>query len=227
MAPPTEVAWLEPLPGALLTDERADPEAVYSTAESVKLAFIAALQSLPARQRAVLLLRDVLAWSAAETADTLEMSVPAANSMLHRARQTMTEARASDGGAAAADPDDPAIRRLLEAYLVAWQRDDVDGLVATLKADVRLAMPPSASWFDGREAVVGFIRSFVMSQGAYTGEPTTANAQPAFEMTVTGPDGVVRRVGLQVLTIDAEGVSSIDFFLDPELYAAPPPAGTG
>lgn len=220
---PNDISWLEPLPGDYLTDESLDPAAAYSSAESVKLAFIAALQTLPARQRAVLILRDVLAWSAAETADALDMSLGAANSALHRARQTVTEQAGDRDPVAQQDPDDPKLIRLLEAYLRAWQRDDIDGLVATLQADVRLAMPPSVSWYSGRDDVAGFLGSFVLPQGTYSLVPTTANGQPAFETIVRGPDGIDRPAGMQVLTVDAEGVSAIDFFLDPAMQGDPLP----
>ena len=218
-----DISWLEPLPGGYLTDETLDPAAAYSSTESVKLAFIAALQTLPARQRAVLILRDVLAWSAAETASALDMSLGAANSALHRARQTVAEHAGDRDPVAQQDPDDPKVIRLLEAYLRAWQRDDIDGLVATLQADVRLAMPPSVSWYSGRDDVVRFLGAFVLPQGAYSLVATTANGQPAFETLVRGPDGVDRPVGMQVLTVDADGVSAIDFFLDPAMQGAAPP----
>ena len=219
----SDISWLEPLPGDYLTDEALDPAAAYSSAESVKLAFIAALQTLPARQRAVLILRDVLAWSAAETADALDMSLGAANSALHRARQTVAAEGSQRDPVAQQDLEDPKIIRLLDAYMRAWQHDDIDGLVATLQADVRMAMPPSVSWYSGRADVAGFLGSFVLSQGAYSLVPTTANGQPAFETVMRGPDGVERPVGLQVLTVDDAGVSAIDLFLDPAMQGEPSP----
>ena len=221
---PSDISWLEPLPGSYLNDETTDPAAAYSSAESVKLAFIAALQTLPARQRAVLILRDVLAWSAAETADALDMSLGSVNSALHRARQSVAADGSERDSVAQQEPDDPKIVRLLDAYLRAWQRDDIEGLVATLQADVRLAMPPSISWYSGRSDVGGFLSTFVLPRGAYSLVSTTANGQPAFETVMRLPDGTERRVGLQVLTVDETGISFIDFFLDPALHPQTTPA---
>ena len=159
-APATEISWLEPLPtGAVRTD--LDPAAAYSQTESVKLAFIAALQSLTPGQRAVLILRDVLAWSTAETAETLGLSEPAASSALHRARQRLRETYHPTGVDASprSDPEDPRVRTMLVAYVDAWRRSDVDGLVEALRTDVRIAMPPSPSWYRGRDDVLEFLRT--------------------------------------------------------------------
>lgn len=213
----TDIAWLEPIPGEHLDGASLDPASLYTLAESVKLAFVAALQTLPPRQRAVLLLRDVLAWSAAETADALGMSVGAANSALHRARQRLAATHHASGidAVRAADPDDPGIVRLLDAYVRAWQRDDVDALVEVLRDDVRIAMPPSPAWYDGRDDVVGFLRSAVFPRGTYRLAPTTANAQPAYRMWLReADDGAERSIGLQVLTIVGDAIASIDVFLE-------------
>ena len=188
-------------------------------AESVKLAFIASLQVLPPRQRAVLILRDVLAWSAVETADAIGMSVGAANSALHRARRRMEETHHAGGRDAVGPeaPDDPAVNRLLDAYVRAWQEDDVDGLVSIVREDVRLAMPPLPSWYSGCADVVAFLRAFVMPQGVFRLEAASANAQPAFVIWVSPPDGSERLVGIQVLDVLGGLVASIDNFLTDEL----------
>src|SRR5206468_8739542 len=125
-----------------------DPVARYDLQESVSLAFIAALQTLPSRQRAALLLRDVLGWSARETADALDQSVSATNSAVHRARVALRTSHHRSGITAvpAAGPEDAFARRLLEAYVRAWAADDIDALLATMREDVRLAMPPSPGW---------------------------------------------------------------------------------
>jgi RNA polymerase sigma-70 factor (ECF subfamily) len=214
-----EIAWLEPLPGDLLGDAELDPAARYSVRESVSLAFLAALQSLPARQRAVLLLRDVLAWTTAETADALSIPVGAAESLLHRARQKLAAGHHRTGAWAMPSswPTDPQIRRLLSAYVRAWETDDVDALVATLKAEVRLAMPPSPSWYAGRGPVVEFLRRWVLPQGRWRMPLTSANGQPAVGVIGIGRDGRDTPLGIQVLTIDKTGISDITAFMHPAI----------
>jgi RNA polymerase sigma-70 factor, ECF subfamily len=235
-APPRlEVPWLEPIPDALIDaaaaevaadtghgSAEADPAARYDLRESVSLAFIAALQALPARQRAVLLLRDVLGWQATEAAATLEMSVPAVNSTLHRARTVMRSTHHRTGLAAVPDrpPGNAVARHLLDAYVRAWSTDDVDGLLATMREDVRLAMPPSPTWFDGRPAVADALRIWVFGTlrppSGYRLVPTRANGQPA---AVFGPaDDPSRLDGLQVLEFDArDRLASATIFLNPTL----------
>ena len=222
-APPdaaaTEISWLEPIPADYFSDASLDPAAAYSMAESVKLAFIATLQTLPPRQRAVLILRDVLGWSAAETANALDMSPGAASSALHRARQRVAKTHHASGIDAVAESDlsDPGVIRLLDAYVRAWERDDIDGLVATLREDVRLAMPPSPSWFAGRVDVVEFLRTWIWPQGSYRLTPTSANAQPAYVMSLRGPDGAEQQLGIMVLTLSGARISAIDCFMAPDL----------
>jgi RNA polymerase sigma-70 factor (ECF subfamily) len=228
-APPeTEIAWLEPLPDDIVAGAggRAgsiDPAARFDLRESVSLAFIAALQVLPPRQRAVLLLRDVLAWTARETADALDMTVPAANSALHRARAAMqaTHHRTGREAVASAAPDNPAVRRLLDAYVRAWQSDDVDGLVATMRADVRLAMPPSPSWYEGRAAVEAGMRRWIFGAlrpvAGYAVRSTIANGQPA---AVFAPaDDADHPLGVQVLDVADGRVAAITVFLDGAIAA--------
>ena len=216
-----EIAWLEPLPEEFLGDAELDPAARYSVRESVSLAFLAALQALPARQRAVLLLRDVLAWSAAETAAALEMTVGAATSLLHRARETLAAGHHRTGAWAMPStwPADPHIRRLLSAYVRAWETDDVDALVATLKAEVRLAMPPSPSWYAGRDSVVEFLRRWVLPQGRWRLPLTSANGQPAVGVIGIGRNSRETPVGIHVLTLDATGIGDITAFMDPAVAA--------
>ena len=228
-APPepalSEVAWLEPIPDALLAGVAHDPAARYDQRESVSLAFIAALQSLPARQRAVLLLRDVLGWQAAEAATALEMSLPAANSALHRARSAMRGSHHVTGLEAVPDrpPSDETSRRLLDAYVRAWAADDVAGLVATMREDVRLAMPPSPTWFDGRAAVEVALREWVFGPlrppAGYRTVATSSNGQPAVLFgAASGQDKPAAFDGVQVLDADASGkLSRITVFLDPTI----------
>jgi RNA polymerase sigma-70 factor (ECF subfamily) len=216
---PNDIAWLEPLPEEFLGDAELDPAARYSIHESVSLAFLAALQALPTRQRAVLLLRDVLAWSASETADALDMTAGAASSLLHRARETLAAGHHRTGAWAMPStwPTDPDVRRLLSAYVRAWESDDVEGLVATLKDEVRLAMPPSPSWYAGRGPVVEFVRRWVLPQGRSRLPLTSANGQPAVGVIRIGRDGSEKTLGIQVLTLDATGINDITAFMDPAI----------
>jgi RNA polymerase sigma-70 factor (ECF subfamily) len=220
--PRTDIAWLEPIPDALILGADHDPAARYALRESVSLAFIAALQVLPARQRAVLLLRDVLAWNARETAEALGMTIAAANSALHRARSAMrmTHHRTGVDAVDSRPPDDPIVRRLLDAYLRAWEADDVRGLVATMREDVRLAMPPSPSWYDGRTAVESALRTGVFGSfrpaGGFRLQPTAANLAPAF---ILGGAGQAEPLGLQVLRVVDGTVAEITVFLAPDIAA--------
>ena len=186
----------------------------------MKLAFIAALQSLTPGQRAVLILRDVLAWSTAETAETLGLSEPAASSALHRARQRLRETYHPAGVDAfpGSDPEDPGVRRMLAAYVDAWRRSDIDGLVETLRTDVRIAMPPSPSWYHGRDDVLEFLRTWIWSRGEFQLRAASYNAQPAFQTWLAGP-GPETLFAIQVLVVGRDGISAIDFF-SPESAAA-------
>ena len=221
--PITEIAWLEPLPDEYVAGAATDPAARYDLRESVSLAFIAALQVLQPRQRAVLLLRDVLGWSAREAADALDQSVSATNSALHRARVALRASHHLSGVAAvpAAAPEDPFARRLLVAYVRAWAADDIDALLATMREDVRLAMPPSPAWYSGREAVAELLRRWIFGalrpSGGFTTQPTRANGQPAF--LFGSGDDPERPIGVVVLTLGDGSVVEITVFLDESLAA--------
>jgi RNA polymerase sigma-70 factor (ECF subfamily) len=218
---PNDIPWLEPIPDELIADAALDPAARYSLHESISLAFVAALQALPPRQRAVLILRDVLALSSAETADALDMTLPAADSALHRARSTLAASHHRTGLARmpAAWPSDPEVRRLLDAYVRAWESDDVDGLVATLRDEVRLAMPPSPSWYRGRDVVVDLLRRWVFPQGPFRMRLTAANGQPAALLLAIDDSDMPTPMGVQVLTIEDGGIIGIDVFMDPQITA--------
>jgi RNA polymerase sigma-70 factor (ECF subfamily) len=223
-APPiTEIAWLEPLPDALVAGAATDPAARYDLQESVSLAFIAALQVLPPRQRAVLLLRDVLGWSARETADALDQSVSATTSSLHRARVALRSSHHRSGIAAvpAAGPDDPFARRLLEAYVRAWATEDIDALLATMREDVRLEMPPSPAWYSGRAIAAELLRRWIFGAlrppGGYATRPTRANGQPAF-VFASGADPT-RPIGVVVLSVGSGAVTAITAFIDERIAA--------
>jgi RNA polymerase sigma-70 factor (ECF subfamily) len=223
-APIFEPIWLEPFPDEWLSDATvtagANPETRYTARESVRLAFIAALQTLPPRQRAVLLLRDVLDWSAAETATCLDMTVPAANSALHRARATLARHEAAGRDHARPALDDPAVQQLLERYLHAWETADVDGLVALLREDAVATMPPTPTWFKGRAAIGKFASAMFneLGPGRQRLLPARANAQPAFALYVAEqPGGPFAARGLQVLTPSPDRLTRLDMFLQPDI----------
>jgi RNA polymerase sigma-70 factor (ECF subfamily) len=209
-----EIGWVTPLPGGA-SGPAADPAAVVAGRGSVRLALVAALQQLPATQRAVLILRDVLGWRAAEVAELLDTSADAVHSALARARERLRRA----------GPDEETLRepvaggvqrRLLDGYARAFADGDVDGLVRVLRADVALEMPPHLTWFAGRGTVCGFFaRTVFPSLGPVSLAPLTANGGPAFAVYAGGA-----LHALQVLTLARGGVSRIVSFNDPALFAA-------
>ena len=158
-APPlVESVWIEPYPDTAIADGLAAPEARYEQRESVELAFVAALQHLPARQRAVLILRDVLGFSAAEVADTLETTPKAVYSSLQRAHKSVDEhLPAYSQQATLRSLGDARVRRIVETYVDAWERGDVDTIVSMLAEDAILAMPPRPSWYRGIEQARVFL----------------------------------------------------------------------
>jgi RNA polymerase sigma-70 factor, ECF subfamily len=220
-APPADLPWLQPYPDLLL-DESPEPGDAVVARETIELAFLAAIQHLPARQRAALILRDVLDWSANETAAVLEISVAAANSALQRARATMQEqlppTRLEWATAAEAEA---AERTLLQTYLEAFERHDDRQLVAILREDVRMAMPPHPTWYNGREAVATFLAEVAFRPGSDTHRfvPTRANRQPAFGV-YRGDGADARPFAVNVVRIESGLVAESDFFLYPELFPA-------
>ena len=219
--PPADLPWLQPYPDRLL-DEGPEPGDAVVARETIELAFLAAIQHLPPRQRAVLILRDALDWSADETAAVLEMSVAAANSALQRARATMKEqlpVRRLEW-ATAADAED-AERSLLQTYMDAFERHDDRQLVALLREDVRLAMPPHPTWYEGREAVAAFLAGVLFAPGAEARRlvPTRANRQPAFGI-YHGVGAGARPSSIHVVGIESGLVADMHFFLYPELFPA-------
>jgi RNA polymerase sigma-70 factor (ECF subfamily) len=221
--PSADVPWLEPIPDALFTDEPsppedADPAAIVVSRESMRLALIAALQYLPARQRAVLILRDVLAWSAAETAQLLDLTVPAVNSLLQRARERLQRVGPVEGGLA--EPTEPERRELLDRYAAAFAAADVDALTALLADDAVYEMPPERAWFLGRSTIGGFFVNHVFQwPGRIVMVPTAANGQPAaVSYRRDTPDGPLRAHSIQVLTIENGLVTHGVSFRDPTLF---------
>jgi RNA polymerase sigma-70 factor (ECF subfamily) len=219
-----DVPWLEPYPDAALAGIPATPlgpDARYEMREAVELAFVAAIQHLPPRQRAVLLLRDVLGSSAAEAAQLLEMSTASINSALQRARATIGT-RASSPRPRVPDDDD-AQRALLDRYVETWEASDLDGLIALLKADAILSMPPFREWFAGREAIRGFLEYAWTTRG-YAGfrlVPTGANGQPAFALYFRTHDSAEFHAhSLQVLTLRDGQIEVLTNFRNARLFDA-------
>lgn len=214
------VAWLQPAPDALFGT--GDPAAVVAGRTGMRLAFIAALQFLPARQRAVLTLRDVLAFRTAEVAEILDTTTAAVDSALRRARARLAEAGPVEDDLA--EPAEETRRALLDDYVDAFTRADTAALVNLLRADVELEMPPTPTWFTGRRAVVGFLSGRVLSPGLWRMVPTLANGQPALIAYANTGDGRYEAYGVQVLTLIGPRIARITAFNDPGLVPTFVPA---
>jgi RNA polymerase sigma-70 factor, ECF subfamily len=225
-----EVLWLEPFPDSWLFEATENPEVRYTRQESISLAFLTALQMLPPRQRAILLLSDVLDWQASEIAQWLEISVSAVKSALHRARVTLEKNYPnSKRELAPMGLTDAATNALLARYLQAWETDDVDGLVALLKEDAMLSMPPVPSWYQGREAIRTFLLAILFPSGVqklWRLSPTRANGQPAFvvyradEATKSYQAFALQVVTLAVSQHNLWQIAEVTAFLDPELVTS-------
>ena len=204
--------WLEPLPDAMT------PEAVVTGRHTVRLAIAAALQELPARQRAVLILRDVAQFSAAEVAELLETTPAAVNSALQRARAHLADSAPSEEDVT--EPDDNQRRELLDRYCAAFENADLAALTALLQTDVRLEMPPLAIWFAGRDAVTQFLaRRAFAGPGDMVLVRTAANGEPAVAEYRRAGDGVLRAHSIHVLDTGRIGVAALTVFLDPGLFS--------
>ncbi|KAA5832653.1 RNA polymerase subunit sigma-70 [Saccharopolyspora hirsuta] len=236
VSPPIDVPWLQPVPDRLLepvADAAEEPAAVAVARETIELAFLAAIQQLPARQRAALIIRDVLGWSATETAALLETSVASVKSALQRARATLKQQlpRDRDGWAQPGEPSADE-RALLRQYVDAHQQADLDALAALLAEDVRQTMPPHPAWLVGRGALLDFAQQVFDpgSQwylGAWRSVLTSANRQPAVAHYVQRPSaaeterlpGEFRAQVLDVLRIDDGRITAITSF-EPRWFAA-------
>jgi len=214
-----EVPWLQPVPDALVSAELADPASVAVSRASLRLALIAALQYLPARQRAVLILRDVLGWRAAEVAGLLGSSTAAVNSVLQRARAQLDRAApAEDELREPADPDD---RALVDRYATAFENADIAALMRLLREDAVLEMPPLPTWFAGRAAIGRFLAAQVLEQsGRFRMISVAANGQPGLAAYVRGHEGVYRAHAIVVLTIAGSDIARISSFNDAGLFPA-------
>jgi RNA polymerase sigma-70 factor (ECF subfamily) len=221
-----EVPWLQPAPDVLFGAAPGDPAAIVEARQTMRLGFIAALQHLPGRQRAVLILRDVLSWRAGEVADLLGTTTAAVNSALQRARAQLSQVAPTED--AIAEPSEPARRALLDRYAAAFENADLAALTEVLTDEVVWEMPPIPTWFTGRETVARFLATRLRAAGDYRMVSTSVNGQPAFGSYGRDHDGVYRPHALQVLTVTATGIARIVAFLDADLFTAcglPPAIG--
>jgi RNA polymerase sigma-70 factor, ECF subfamily len=220
LGPPlVESTWIDPYPDvqAGLAGELAGPEARYEAREAVELAFIAALQHLPARQRAALILRDVLGFSGAEVAAAMEATPASIYSLLQRAHATLDE-RLPDRSQQATlrSLGDEELSEIVNRYVDAWARSDVNALADMLTETATLAMPPTATWFRGRDTVATFLRHTALDgTRSWRLEPTTANGQPAMIAYLRDASGAYVPYGVTVLTLAADGIAEINTFRDP------------
>jgi RNA polymerase sigma-70 factor, ECF subfamily len=220
--PRADIAWIEPYPDALLPAVPS-PEQAMRLRESVRLAFVRVVQMLPPRQRAALLLHDVLEWSAVEVAAMLETTEAAINSALQRARATIGRPHPAASATAVLAPRHAEI---VERFVRAWERGDFDDFVALLATDAVMNMPPWEYWLDGKEAVV----ATMCSPGTWDGEPRPGrykmvvapmNGEPAALAYVRAPDGRYHAVCLTALSLDADGrIVELTTYVLPELFAA-------
>jgi RNA polymerase sigma-70 factor (TIGR02960 family) len=211
-----EVAWLQPYPDALLegaTGMSAGPEARYEQTEAISLAFVTALQLLPPRQLAVLILRDVLGFHASEAADMLDTTLESVNSALKRARASLQRRRptTSDGEPPPASGS-PAEVAIVAKFVSAWESADMDGLLALLTDDVFMSMPPMPFEYEGRDVVARFCASLFSAGRRFDLVPTRANGQPAFGAYLRTPTGIRHGVGLYVLTLTGDRICAMTRF---------------
>jgi RNA polymerase sigma-70 factor, ECF subfamily len=223
-----EVAWLGPIPDTLVTSDSQDPATTVAAREGLRLALIASLQHLPARQRAVLLLRDVLGFPAAEVAAMLGTSAAAVKSTLQRARARLEEAAAAPESVI--KPTDPNAQALLGQYIAGFQNADTAALEKALRTDAAIELVGTRTWFSGRATCLRYLAHVVGSPGDWLMTPTFANGQPAVATYYRNGDGTYRALGVAVLTVTLAGITRITVFADgPDLVATfgfpPNPAG--
>ncbi|AMY21233.1 sigma-70 family RNA polymerase sigma factor [Rhodococcus kroppenstedtii] len=210
-----EIAWLEPFPSR---DSDDDPATTAVTRDSVRLAFVAALQHLSARQRAVLVLREVLQWKAAEVAELLGTSTAAVNSLLQRARGQIEQIMPSEDDVD--EPESPETRELLQRYVEGFETYDIDGIVKLFAAEAVWEMPPFTGWYRGPTDIGGLISTKCPATGPESMRmvETVANGQPAFGLYMLGEDGVHRAFQLHVLEIVDGQVAHVTCFFDLDLF---------
>ena len=211
-----EIVWLEPFPDALLEgalDAPLGPEARYEQTESISLAFVTALQILPPRQVAVLILRDVLGFHASEVADMLDSSVESVKSALKRARASLQHRHlASDDREPPPAADSPTEDAIVAKFVSAWESADLDGLVALLTDDVFMSMPPMPFEYEGRDVVARFCASIFRAGRRFDLVPTRANGQPAFGAYLRDANGISHGIGLYVLTLTGDRICTMTRF---------------
>jgi RNA polymerase sigma-70 factor, ECF subfamily len=209
--PAPDYVWVEPLPDAMAFG--ADPAERAAAKDSLRLAFVAAVQHLPAKQRAALIMREVLRFSAEETATTLEMSAASVNSALQRARSTM--AKIAPAETEPLDGADAEQRRLVDSYVAAFERYDMEALTSLMHQDVVMSMPPFDLWVSGPDQVAAFMLGTGSECRGSKLVPTAANGLPAFgHYKPTGEPGVFTPWSLMVLEIERGALSGLNFFLD-------------
>ncbi len=214
--PLPEVTWVEPIPDDRVLPGGTDPADVAIARESIRLAFVAALQHLPARQRAVLILREVLHWQASEVAELLGTTVASVNSALQRARATLQTTNVAQ--TRPVEPEDDAQRQLLERYVEAFERYDMDKLTALLREDAVWNMPPYALWLQTHDDITTWCMGpGIGCQGSRL-IPVSANGSPAFGQYKPAPDGGWEPWAIQVLELRGEEIAGVTFFLDTARY---------
>lgn len=225
-----EITWLQPYPDAWLEqapDQAPGPEVRVQARETIELAFVVALQRLPPRQTAALLLCDVLGYSSAEAAVMLDASPVAIKGLLQRARASLTQQRVPTGDGDPSSPGPAQDQDLARRFASAFVADDIDGMVTLLTDDAWLAMPPAPHEYHGPEAIATFLRASAGWRGRRQVrlEPTRANTQPAFGYYLTQPDGsTAQAAGLLVLTLSKDQISGFTRFLDrglPRIFGLP------
>ncbi|MFJ8027685.1 sigma-70 family RNA polymerase sigma factor [Streptomyces sp. NPDC096311] len=211
-----EVVWLEPIPNALLEgviDAPLGPEARYEQTESISLAFMTALQLLPPRQLAVLILRDVLGFHADEVADMLDSSIESVKSALKRARAGLQHRRpTTDDREPPPASDSPSEDAIVARFVRAWESADLDALVALLTDDVFMSMPPMPFEYQGRDVVARFCAAIFRADRRFDLIPTRANGQPAFGAYLRAPNGISHGTGLYVLTLTGDRICAMTRF---------------
>jgi len=223
--PPKEITWLAPYPDSQLVgiaDDAPGPAARYETRESVQLAFVALIQQLPPRQRAAVLLCDVMGWSVQEVTSLLGGSSASINSALQRARATLSKRYPKDRPRAASISDQ-AQRALLERYVRAWESADLDGFVSLLKEDATYAMPPRLQWYQGRDSIRAFLAYVWRGYSGFRLVATGANGQPAFALYTCKPgDPTYLAHSIEVLEIQGDAIFALTKYMKPlalELFA--------
>jgi len=219
--PQVESTWLEPYPDEILRveDGFAAPEARYEQRESIELAFVAAVQHLSPRQRAVLMLRDVLGFSAQEVANSLETTLGSVNSALHRARRMTTERVHGESQQATLRAiGDDRQRQIVERYMSAWERGDMQALVDMLTEDARWSMPPQARWYRDLEEIVDFLKDVLREDWRHM--PARANGQLAVGCYIRhDSERMYVATVLDVLTLRGDRVREVTSFITPEVFA--------